>query len=172
MTWRSYQLSPEENRTPGLSAAEAMMTWYPNASEARARMDRITQAGLAVDLTIDLTRARPVNTFDAHRLSKMAAQTDAGSVVRELIFRAYHTEGRNIADPDVLIQIAVAAGLDQKAVSDMLAADRFAADISEDSKQAAITGVTGVPKLVIEGRSAQSLPPTQGELLDLLSDAS
>lgn len=60
------------------------------------------------------------------------------------------------------IQIAGAAGLDENIVSDMLPGDRFAADIFEDGRQAAIKAVTGVPKLVIDDRSAQSLPPAQG----------
>lgn len=148
------------------------MTWYPGAPEALARMDRIAQAAGDVGLRIDLAKARPVNTFDAHRLHKMAARTDVSPVVREAIFRAYHMEGRNIADHDVLARLAGPAGLNENGVRDMLAGNRFATDILEDRQEAGTKAVTGVPKLVIEGRSAQSLPPTQAELLDLLMDAS
>ncbi|MGP4101767.1 DsbA family oxidoreductase [Nonomuraea sp. KM90] len=155
LAWRSYELAPEEGRVPGPTAAEAMAGWW--GEQAPARITLIRSLGAAEGLELNLHLARPVNTFDAHRLCKLAADHDRADQMMELLLHAYHTEGLNVADPQVLRRLGGAAGLDADDVHAVLAGDDYADQVRADRLRAAELGVTGVPSLVIDGR-----PPVSG----------
>lgn len=155
VAWRSYELAPEAERTPGPTAAEAMADWW--GEQAPARVERIRSLGAAEGLELNLHLARPVNTFDAHRLVKLAADRDRADEMMELLLHAYHTEGLNVADVQVLRRLGDQAGLDGDEVRAVLAGDDYADQVRADRRRAAEHGVTGVPSLVVDGR-----PPVPG----------
>ncbi|GAA4929517.1 putative DsbA family dithiol-disulfide isomerase [Nonomuraea thailandensis] len=155
ITWRAYELAPGENRTPGPTAAQAMAGWW--GEQAQSRIDRIRSLGAAEGLELNLHLARPVNTFDAHRLVKLAAAHGRAEEMMELLLHAYHTDGHNVADAQVLQRLGGEAGLDTGQVRALLDGDDYAAEVHADRRRAAQHGVTGVPSLVIDGR-----PPVPG----------
>ncbi|MEV4838555.1 DsbA family oxidoreductase [Nonomuraea sp. NPDC049486] len=155
VAWRSYELAPEAERTPGPTAAEAMAEWW--GEQAPARVEQIRSLGAAEGLELNLHLARPVNTFDAHRLVKLAADRDCADEMMELLLHAYHTEGLNVADVQVLRRLGDQAGLDGDEVRAVLAGDGYADEVRADRRRAAEHGVTGVPSLVVDGR-----PPVPG----------
>ncbi|GGO72358.1 DsbA family oxidoreductase [Nonomuraea cavernae] len=153
--WRGYELSPEEGRVPGPTAAEAMAGWW--GAQASARVALIRSLGAAEGLELNLELARPVNTFDAHRLCQLAADRGRADQMMERLLRAYHTEGLNVADPLVLRDLARDAGLDADEAQAVLSGADYAEAVRADRRRAAEYGVTGVPSLVIDGR-----PPVSG----------
>ncbi|MEV4380019.1 DsbA family oxidoreductase [Streptosporangium sp. NPDC049644] len=155
IVWRAYELAPDEGRTPGPTAAAAMAGWW--GEQAPARIDRIRSLGAAEGLELNLHLARPVNTFDAHRLVKLAADRGQADQMMELLLHAYHTEGHNVADAQVLQRLGGEAGLDAGEVRTVLDGDDYAEEVRADRRRAAEHGVTGVPSLVIDGR-----PPVSG----------
>ena len=46
------------------------------------------------------------NSFDAHRLIQLAKTNRKGDATEERLFKAYFTEGKNIADHETLIRIS------------------------------------------------------------------
>ncbi|GAA0939634.1 DsbA family oxidoreductase [Nonomuraea longicatena] len=167
IVWRAYELAPDEGRTPGPTAAEAMAGWW--GEQAPARIARIRSLGAAEGLELNLHLARPVNTFDAHRLIKLAAGQGLGDQMMERLLRAYHTEGLNVADAQVLVRLGGEAGLDGDAVRAVLAGDDYAEQVRADRRHAAAHGVTGVPSLVIDGRPPVSEVQSVADLHRLLS---
>jgi predicted DsbA family dithiol-disulfide isomerase len=161
IVWRSLELAPDESRTPGITAAQAMAGWW--GDQAPARIAKIEALGAAEGVMIDLHRARPVNTFDAHRLCHLAADRGRADQMMEQLLRAYHTDGLNIADPQILRHLGSAAGLADAEVHAVVTGDDYAEDIRADRRRAAEHGVTGVPSLVINGGRPVSAiqPPTQ-----------
>ncbi|MER5650601.1 DsbA family oxidoreductase [Streptosporangium sp. NPDC002524] len=155
IVWCAYELAPEEGRTPGPTAAAAMAGWW--GEQAPARIDRIRSLGAAEGLELNLHLARPVNTFDAHRLVKLAADRGRADQMMELLLYAYHTEGHNVADAQVLQRLGGEAGLDAGEMRTVLDGDDYAEEVRADRRRAAEHGVTGVPSLVIDGR-----PPVSG----------
>ncbi|MFI7708951.1 DsbA family oxidoreductase [Nonomuraea sp. NPDC049480] len=155
IVWRSYELALEEGRVPGSTAAEAMVGWW--GDQASARVARIQALGAAEGLELNLHLARPVNTFDAHRLCHLAAEHGQADQMMERLLRAYHTEGLNVADPQVLQRLGAEAGLDAGRVGAVLARDDYAEAVRADRRRAAEHRITGVPSLVIGGR-----PPVSG----------
>ena len=75
------------------------------------------------------------------------------------LFKAYFTEGRDIGDRDVLLEIAASVGLDLEMITRLLDGDADYSDIAERDAHARARGVTGVPTHIIA--SQHVLPGAQ-----------
>lgn len=93
------------------------------------------------------------HTRKAHELVLHAGEVGGASPVRlhSAIFRAALEEGRDIGRVDVLVELAVAAGLDRTETRAALDVDRYAGEIERIRSAASDTGVVGVPTLVRDG---------------------
>jgi predicted DsbA family dithiol-disulfide isomerase len=112
--------------------------------------------------------ARGGNTFDAHRLLQLAKAHGAQDAMKERLMRAYHTEGEPIGDHEALLRLALEVGLPADEVRDVLATDRYAADVREDERTAMELGINAVPFFVVDRRiGAAGAHPAEalGELL-------
>jgi len=169
--WRSFELAPNLSRAPGPTAAEQMAaaSWWGDA--ASTRIAEIRALGAAEGLELNLHLARPVNSFDAHRLAKLAAACGRAGGVMELLLHGYHTEGLNIADRSVLERIGVRAGLAGDDIRTTLTGDAFEADVRTDERLARSRGVTGVPSLVVDDRPAVNGVLSAAALQQLVDDA-
>ncbi|GAB2854790.1 protein disulfide isomerase FrnE [Actinocorallia aurea] len=169
VVWRSYELSPDEGKVPGRSAAEALLEW--RGAEGPARIELIHSLGRADGLPLDLHAARPVSTFDAHRLIHLGAAHGLADQTVERLLHAYLVEGLNVADHGVLARLGAEAGLPPEAVSEVLAGDAHAADVRADERRAARRAVTGVPMLIVgEGPPVTAIQPPE-DLRRFLEDA-
>ncbi|CAM3893095.1 DsbA family protein [Kibdelosporangium persicum] len=165
--WRSFQLAPTASTRPGPTAAEAMSEWW--GERAPQRVAHIKAIGLQDGLELNLDRARPVNTFDAHRLLHLAADHGRQDQAWESLLRGFHTEGLDIADSETLSDLGTRAGLPQADVHELLTGDRHAGTVRQDQDKAREHQVTGVPSLVIgDGRPTSAVLPV-AELRRLLS---
>lgn len=80
----------------------------------------------------------------------------------EAVFEALWTEGRDIGDPDVLADLAAAAGLDADEIRDAVGDQALRDRIEERFMAARKAGVTGVPTFAYEGYAARgAVPPEQ-----------
>ncbi|GAA2213825.1 protein disulfide isomerase FrnE [Nonomuraea monospora] len=152
--WRSFELAPGKSRTPGPTAAETMAGW--GGEQTAAHIAHIRSLGAAEGLKLNLDLARPVNTFDAYRVSKLAADRGRADQLWEALLHAYHTEGLNVADPQVLARLGGTAGLEADEVRAVLDGDGYADQVRADRLRAAEHGITSIPSLVIDGRSPVS----------------
>jgi predicted DsbA family dithiol-disulfide isomerase len=107
-------------------------------------------------LTFNYGQTRVANTFDAHRLQHLATTQRKGDVMAEALFKAFFTDGRNIADLDTLAKLASSVGLPEARAREVLVSGAFADDVRRDIDEALQLGVTGVPFFVIDGRYAVS----------------
>lgn len=149
VVWRSRELG-QTNATPEGTALEMLREMWGQAADARA--GRIRDLGRAEGLELHLDRARPVRSFDAHRLIHLAADHGRGDAALERLLFGYHTEGRNIADRATLMELGYDAGLAAPILEAMLAGDAYAASVRADYGRSEELGVSGVPTLVLEGR--------------------
>ena len=113
--------------------------------------ERIRQRGAELGFVFDMdARSRIVNTFDAHRLLHWAGGEGRQAALKRALLRAYFTEGRNVSDRDVLVDIATGVGLDAERAQGILASDEFAAEVREAEQFFLRNGITGVPAVIIE----------------------
>jgi len=97
-------------------------------------------------------RTHTYNSRLAQELGKWADTQDDGEALHDLLYKAYFVDGRNIGDPEVLVELAQAAGLDGEAARAVLNGRTFKDAVDEDWNWSRSVGVTGVPTFVA-GRS-------------------
>jgi predicted DsbA family dithiol-disulfide isomerase len=169
VTWRSFELDPAAPAQRTVDSATHLAQKYGmSRDEALARQRSLAEmaAGDGLDMRSDI--ARGGNTFDAHRLLQLAKAHGAQDAMKERLMRAYHTEGEPIGDHEALLRLALEVGLPADEVRDVLATDRYAADVREDERTAMELGINAVPFFVVDRRiGAAGAHPAEalGELL-------
>jgi predicted DsbA family dithiol-disulfide isomerase len=155
------------------SSVEIQQIWYPfelNQEMPESGMDRQTyrsqkfgsweysqtldaktvQATQAdgIAFRYDLMTVTP-NTLKAHRLTWFAGQQDKATAMAERILKAYFTEGQNIAEVEVLANLAAEVGMDAEAATAFLLSDAGMQEVRELERQAIAQGIHGVPHIRI-----------------------
>jgi predicted DsbA family dithiol-disulfide isomerase len=151
VTWRSFELDPGAPRErPGDRAEHLAAKYGSSVEQARAMQENMTQvaAGEGLDFRFDI--ARDGTTFDAHRLLHLAAAGGRQDALKERLMRAYLTEGELRSDAQALERLAAEAGLPAGEARDVLATDRYAAEVREDERTAASLGINAVPFFVVD----------------------
>jgi predicted DsbA family dithiol-disulfide isomerase len=121
--WRAFELRPEP--TPTLD---------PSAE----------QRGV-------ILRLPPVQPYSrkAHEAAEFAREQGLLDEMNRALFKAFFEDGRDLANPDVLIDIGLSAGLDAVALRDGLDSGRYTQAVVEDERVAREVGISGVPALIV-----------------------
>jgi predicted DsbA family dithiol-disulfide isomerase len=151
VTWRSFELDPSAPRErEGDRAAHLAQKYGTTRERAVEMLDQMTAVAAEDGLELDFDRARGGNTFDAHRLVHLAGAHGAQDAMKERLFRAYLSEGELIGDPDVLQRLGEEVGLPAGEVRDVLATDRYTAEVRDDERTAGALGISAVPFFVVD----------------------
>lgn len=147
--WKSFQLDPETKSDPGKSIHQ-MLADKKGISVDRAREmnDHVTGLAREEGLTYNFDQAVVANTFDAHRLIQLAKKHGLGAKAEERLFKAYFTEGFNLADHDALVKLGSEIGLSEQDVSNMLSTNAYAEEVSRDAYEAYQLGIHSVPTFI------------------------
>lgn len=156
--WKSYQLDPELNETSGSKTINEYLAerkGMPIAQIEQMQM-RIKYMGKQVGIGFNIENAVVANTFPAHKLLHFAAKSNKANEAEELLFHAYFIDGKNVADHEVLVNIAEELGLDTDQAQYVLNSDSFDYEVKQDILEARNIGVTGVPFFVLNDKYALS----------------
>ena len=137
--------------------AEVLAGKYGTSLEEAKKMnENVGLQAESVGLHYDFDNMKPANTFDAHRLAKLAEQEGVGAEVSESLLNAYFVEGQKLGTHDALLSIAEKAGISRDRAKEVLDSDEFAEDVKADVTEAGQIGVQGVPFFVINRKYAIS----------------
>ncbi len=153
IVWRSFELDPDAPHHFTGTLNERLAQKMDITTEQAAQMNTRVSA-LAADEGLDyqLDRARPSNTFDAHRLLHLATKRGVGAAATERLMRSYISERQPIGDEETRARLVAEAGLDADEARVTLAGDDYAAAVRADERRAAMLGIHGVPFIVIDER--------------------
>ena len=154
VTFRAYQLDPSapEAASPVKTYLERRFGRAPDAM-----IERVTENARDEGIEMDWDRAVAVNTITAHRLLRLAEHEFGAAVQRDLaerLFDAHFSRGGNIADHDLLTDLAVAAGMSADRVRSYLESGEGLAETHADLDHARRIGVQAVPTFVLDGKYA------------------
>ncbi|ALI98672.1 DsbA family oxidoreductase [Rufibacter tibetensis] len=174
VVWRSFQLDPDLKFVPGQSVHEYLGKRKGGTTADGKKMnDQMAAMAKEVGLNYDFDKAIINNTFDAHRLIHLAKNHQKQDEMKERLFEAYYTQGKNVGDLDTLVQLGEEVGLDGAEIRQALQSDAYAQEVQQDIYQAQQVGVRGVPFFVFNNKYAVSgAQPTElfQEVLDKVWD--
>jgi predicted DsbA family dithiol-disulfide isomerase len=167
--WKSYQLDPsiqtEHGKNINQYLAERKGWTLDYAKQMNAH---VTNMAKEAGLQYDFDKAVVANSFDAHRFSHLAAKYRLGDAAEELLFKAYFTEGKNIADRNTLVQLGTEIGMDATVTKQILESDTYTYEVQHDINEAAELGLRGVPFFVMNRKYAVSGAQTEETFLKTL----
>lgn len=150
--YKAFELDPNASYVNTLKTPERFAKKYRlSLEEAMKRVEEISSLGRVLGIDFRYKDSQYSNTFDAHRLMKLAEDLYDKETVANLnenLFSAYFTEGLVLADPEVLLNIGKKSGLKEIDIDDVLATESYARQVREDEKEAALLGVRGVPFMI------------------------
>ncbi len=157
VVWKSFQLNPDMKTEPGKNINEYLAEkkgW--TLDYAKQMNDHVTRLAKEVGLNYNLDKAVVANSFDAHRLIQLANDNGKGDEMEERLFKAYFTEGKNIADHPTLIRLGTDIGLVSDTIKKVLDSNAYAHNVEQDIYKAKQIGARGVPYFVFNDRYAVS----------------
>jgi predicted DsbA family dithiol-disulfide isomerase len=176
--WHPFQLNPDMPEA-GVPRKQYLEDKFGGPERAAEIYARVGAAGKAVGLNLNFDGIKQqANTLLAHALiayAQQSPQNDAantlGNEVKERIMKAYFVDGLFVGSVDVLVDIAVAAGLPEAAVREFLSDPTERDTISQADAQARQMGVSGVPFFIFNQKVAVSGAQEPAALLAAMQQA-
>lgn len=88
------------------------------------------------------------NTFDAHRLLYWAGIEGKQLPLKRALLQAYHGDGKDPSNRDVLVEAAQSVGLDAAKARDVLNGNDYADEVRAEEQQFQAMGIQSVPSIV------------------------
>ncbi len=154
MRWTHFPLHPE---TPdyGIPLEELFRGRGYDIQSMKQRMSALmTEENLAYG-----NRSHTYNSRLAQELAKWGESFPEGEALNLKLFEAYFAEGRNLAEPEVLLDVAKVAGLPLETAEEVIRQRSFWDAVDTDWKRAHELGVTGVPTFVSGNRGLVGAQP-------------
>ena len=121
----------------------------------RAMSARMAAAGLPYSEQRTMT----YNSRLAQELAKWAETRPGGDAIHMALFRAYFVDNLNIGQIDVLVEIALAAGLDAGQARQVLERRTFRTQVDSDWQYSQATGISGVPAFLAKDQLVVGCQP-------------
>jgi predicted DsbA family dithiol-disulfide isomerase len=149
--WLPFQMNPAMPKE-GISRKEYRTKKFGSWQRSLELDATLVAAGEKEGLRFDFEKIeRTPNTLDAHRVIDLAEQQGIQDAVVETLFRAYFTEGRDIGNRTVLLDVAADAGLDRRRAESVLDGNGGLAALQQAGELGRRFGVDGVPFFIING---------------------
>jgi len=150
-----FELNPQMPEE-GQDLMEHITAKYGSTQEQVIRnREAIASRGAQLGFTFDMARRERIyNTFNAHRLLHWAELEGSGkqAALKEALFAAYFTDGRNPSDPEVLVEVAAGVGLDADRARSILASDEYAQQVRAREQQYLQSGIHAVPAVILNDK--------------------
>ncbi|MEU3056542.1 DsbA family oxidoreductase [Streptomyces griseus] len=151
---RSFELDPGRAKGETEQVVDMLAAKYGRTREEAASMEANVAANAQSEGLGYRTEGRDHgSTFDIHRLLHLAKARGRQDELLTLAYRANFAEERSVFDDEVLLALAVEAGLDGEEARAVLAdPDAYADDVRTDEREAAELGANAVPFFVLDRR--------------------
>ena len=152
---RAFELDQNAPKDVQSTTVERFAIKYGLSKEdAEKQVAQISNLGIEEGIDFRYETTLYTNTRDAHRLMKLAQEKYPDSVegLATLLFDGYFVENEKLADHDVLMRIALEAGLDEDDITEVLNSDLYNADVEKDEGIALSGGIHAVPFYLFDGK--------------------
>ena len=150
---KSFELDPNASeKVEGPTIDRFAKKYGLTKAMAANQIEQISKLGRTEGIDFKYATTQYTNTMDAHRLTKLAQSKQNPKLSEKIIdalFDAYFTKNLELSDHQILIQIAVEAGMDAEEVKMMLDSDKYETQVRLDEREAGKHGIHGVPFFIV-----------------------
>ena len=155
--WKSFQLDPSLPETSSENVYEYLANRKGLGLEQVIQLhENVTNTAKTVGLDYNFDTKQISNSFKAHQLIQLAKSKNLGDEAEEVLFYAYFTEGKNLSNISVLVELGQKIGLNSSEIISALEDKRFEKNVIKDIEEAQQIGVKGVPFFVFDRKYAVS----------------
>lgn len=173
VVWRSFELDPNTKKSQNIKIHDLIAKKYGRSPEwAKENNQRLTTQGQTIGIDFDFESIIPTNSFDAHRLLHLARAENKQNETADLLFKAYFSQGKDIAEPSVLLEIAKEAGLNGERAKQVLENQEFTEDVRAEEQEAQQLQISGVPAFVFDRKYLVSGAQPVETFLEVLNESS
>tara|TARA_R110002126_G_scaffold91890_4_gene218383 strand:- start:49 stop:702 length:654 start_codon:yes stop_codon:yes gene_type:complete len=149
--WHPFELNPNMPAA-GQDMREHLVEKYATTPEqSDANRANMTARGEELGFVFRFEDGfRMHNTFNTHQLLHWADGQDRKHDLKQALFAAHFTDGRDLSDDAVLIDTAVEIGLDRAEATAVLTEQRFASEVRQEQQFWTQQGISGVPAVVFD----------------------
>ncbi|MDQ2104654.1 DsbA family oxidoreductase [Azospirillum isscasi] len=168
LRWQPFQLNPD--MAPGGMERSAYLAAKFGGTERARQIHLVVEETAERDglpLRLDRIRRTP-NSFDGHRLIRIAARHGLGDRMADALFHAYFVDGLDIGDRDTLSATAAGLGFDFTEIKSLLTGDAETTAVSNADATARQLGLQAVPCYIFNRRYALSGAQEPASFLPLL----
>ena len=152
----SFELAPAiEERFDGTEAEYLQKYEGAPLEHSKRMLSELQRLGASEGLELRFDELRLVNTHRAHQLFQWGRSLGAGERLLDRLFTAYFSECRDMADPEVLADLAAEVGLDREqalAAVHPEAGGHWDETVYRDHIRAARLGAQGVPFALVNAK--------------------
>ena len=151
--FQPFELNPDM-APEGEDVGEHIARKYgSSAAQVAQNQDMIRARGADLGFEFRFAkRGRIYNTFDAHRLLHWAEGSGRQKALKEALFAAYFTEGRDPSSHAVLAEVAGKVGLDPERARQVLASGVYADEVRAREQLYLRHGIHAVPAVILNER--------------------
>ncbi|MCX4151332.1 DsbA family oxidoreductase [Paraburkholderia madseniana] len=151
VTVHPFELNPEMG-PDGEAIVDYLGKKYGRTPEQIAETQAmIRERGASVGFAFG-PRTHVYNTFDAHRLLHWAGIEGKQLPLKLALLRAYHAEGKDPSNHEVLVEAAQSVGLDAAQAGEVLRSGIYADDVRAEEREFQSKGIQSVPAIIFNGR--------------------
>ncbi|CAM4315140.1 DsbA family protein [Jeotgalicoccus halotolerans] len=156
--YASYELDNQAPKVPEKNMYEVLAEKHEKPlDEVKEMVNHIVEQGKVAGIEFNMDKVIPSNTRDAHRLLKLAYEFGLGEAVLESLHRAYFTEGKNVSDKDVLLEIAKTNGIPEVPALEVINdPSLFLENVIGDFNMAKVNKVRTLPYYIFDEKFAIS----------------
>ena len=169
VAYHPFELNPDVPRE-GIARADYIAKKF--GARGYSAHDRLLQAGapLGIPFAFDKIQRQP-NTLAAHALIESARRRGVQPAVKEALMKAFFVDGLDLTDTEILVGVAVQAGLGRKEAEAAIADEDLRRAVAEEEEKARRMGVQGVPFFILNNRLAVEGAQPPEALLEAMREA-
>jgi len=148
--WHPFQLNPNMGKA-GQDINEHLTEKYGlSAEKLNDNRQHITSIGKKSGVEFKLgERGRIYNTLDCHILLHWAGEQGKQTQLKLALFKAYFSEGLDISDQAVLLDVVASVGLDKNMAQQVLSEGQYKLLVQEQEAKYKSMGIQSVPAFII-----------------------
>lgn len=172
LEWNSFLLDPTISDAEPIDMATYLQeSKGMPASKVQEMFANIREMSEGTGIEFNFEKAVIASTRDAHRMLQLAKAEGLSNEAEELLFKAYFTDGLDLADLTVLKSLGLKVGLKELDLDRVLNSDDYSYEVNQDIREAANIGVQGVPFFVFNRRYGISGAQPIQAFIDTLNKA-